>query len=90
MINLAVTRTYRLDIAGCAALVLHLHCRNLHRILNTSGGCAYQNLERNVPLAAYDVDDPENPRRLQVGFLENNQPGGLVDGTPGDNGSFDN
>ncbi|MCB0267461.1 MAG: T9SS type A sorting domain-containing protein [Calditrichaeota bacterium] len=61
-------------------------------ILNTGGGYAYQTFERNVPLAAYDIDDPENPRRLAVAFMENNQPAGLVDGKyfPGDNGTYDN
>jgi hypothetical protein len=61
-------------------------------ILNPSGGYAYQAFERNVPLAAYDVDDPENPRRLAVAFLENNQPGGLVDGKwwPGNLQNYDN
>jgi len=52
-------------------------------IKNPSPGFAYQefglNGQKNVPLAVYDVDsDP--PRRLAVGFLENNVPNGLVDG----------
>jgi hypothetical protein len=40
----------------------------------------YQSFEKSVPLSAWDVDsDP--PRRLAMGFLENNVGGGLVDGT---------
>ncbi len=56
-------------------------------IVNPSGGFAFQDFTGGVPLSAWDVDDPDNPRRLAVGFLENNQPGdtlgkegGLVDG----------
>lgn len=49
-------------------------------IINRSGGYAFQIFEKNVPLSAWDVTDPNNPRRLAVGFLENNTSGGLVDG----------
>lgn len=61
-------------------------------IINAAGGYSFQAFERNVPLAAYDIDDPNNPRRLAVGFLENNQPGGLVDGKwwPGNYLEYDN
>jgi hypothetical protein len=48
-------------------------------ILNPSGGYAFQAFEKNVPIAAFDINvDP--PRRLAVGFLENNVAGGTVDG----------
>ena len=48
-------------------------------IINPVGGYSYQDFTKSVPLAAFDTEvDP--PRRLAVGHLENNQPGGLVDG----------
>jgi hypothetical protein len=67
-------------------------------------GYEYQDFTKSVPLSAWDVSDPDNPRRLAVGHLENNQPGedpsvpvntaggGLVDGRwwPGDSDNFDN
>jgi hypothetical protein len=66
-------------------------------------GYEFQDFAKNVPLSAWDVSDPENPRRLAVGFLENNAEGdpalpvneaggGLVDGRwfPGDSDNFDN
>lgn len=66
-------------------------------------GYDFQDFAKTVPLSAWDVSDPGNPRRLAVGFLENNQPGdlnlpvseaggGLVDGKwwPGDFNVFDN
>lgn len=49
-------------------------------IINTAGGYSYQDFTRSVPLSAWDVTDVNNPRRLAIGHLENNQPGGLVDG----------
>jgi hypothetical protein len=72
--------------------------------VNTSAtGYEYQDFAKNVPLSAWDVSDPDNPRRLAVGFLENNQEGdptlpvetaggGLVDGRwwPGAHTVFDN
>lgn len=39
----------------------------------------YQAFQKSVPLAAWDVDAVP-PRRLALGFLENNVAGGLVDG----------
>ncbi len=49
------------------------------QFINPTGGYAFQKFEKNAPLAVYDIDsDP--PRRLAVGFLENNVPNGLVDG----------
>ena len=50
-------------------------------IINTEGPGVYVYQERNpIALSAWDIEsDP--PRRLEVAFLENNQPGGLVNGT---------
>jgi len=48
-------------------------------IVNPSGGYAYQDFTKSVPLAAFDVEAVP-PRRLAVGHLENNVPGGMVDG----------
>ncbi|MGQ9642710.1 MAG: T9SS type A sorting domain-containing protein [Ignavibacterium sp.] len=61
-------------------------------ILNPTGGYAFQEFAKNVPLSAWNVDDPNNPQRLAVGFLENNATDGLVDGKywPGNNSLFDN
>ncbi len=49
-------------------------------IINTDGlGYDYQDFTKSVPLAVYDMDsDP--PRRLAIAHMENNQPGGMVDG----------
>ncbi len=59
-------------------------------IVNASAGYAYQD---RVPicLSAWDVES-NPPRRLEVGFLENNVPGGLVNGAygPGFNGKVSN
>jgi hypothetical protein len=46
-------------------------------IVNPAGGYAYQDYTISVPLAVYDVD-ASPPRRLAVGFLENNVAGGDV------------
>lgn len=61
-------------------------------IINPSAGYAYQDFSQNVPLSAWDVSDPLNPKRLAVGFLENNTASGLVDGKywPGSDQSYDN
>ena len=55
-------------------------------IINKTGGYAFQKFEKNVPLSAWNVDNPAQPKRLAVAFLENNVAGGLVDGKywPGD------
>ncbi|MEW6750288.1 MAG: T9SS type A sorting domain-containing protein [Candidatus Latescibacterota bacterium] len=50
-------------------------------IVNPSGGYAFQD-RSPVCLSAWDVDS-NKPRRLEVGFLENNVPGGLVNGAWG-------
>ncbi len=52
-------------------------------IINTEGPGVYVNQDRvPIALSAWDVEsDP--PRRLEVAFLENNQPGGLVNGAYG-------
>ena len=49
-------------------------------IVNPAGGYSFQDFTKSVPLAAFDVDDPANPRRLVVGHLENNAADGMVDG----------
>ena len=49
-------------------------------IKQPGGGYAFQDFAKSAPLSAWDVTDPDNPRRLILGYLENNQPGGLVDG----------
>ncbi|MFN3693963.1 MAG: T9SS type A sorting domain-containing protein, partial [Ignavibacterium sp.] len=51
-----------------------------------------QEFAKNVPLSAWNVDDPNNPQRLAVGFLENNAADGLVDGKywPGNYNNYDN
>jgi hypothetical protein len=46
-------------------------------IIHATAGYAWQAYEKNVPLAVYD---DETHTRLAVGFMENNQPGGTVDG----------
>jgi hypothetical protein len=55
------------------------------QFVNRQSGYPFQDFKKNVPLAVYDIDsDP--PRRLAVGFLENNSnplggyAHGLVDG----------
>ncbi|OQY29663.1 MAG: hypothetical protein B6244_03075 [Candidatus Cloacimonetes bacterium 4572_55] len=75
-------------------------------IIHAEPGYSFQNFERSVPISAWDIENPDEPRRLAVGFLENNQPrtydpetgevvfpgGGLVDGVwwPGNSDMFDN
>lgn len=52
----------------------------------------FQEFAKNIPLSAWDIEDPANPKRLAVGFLENNVEGGLVDGKywPGNHNNYDN
>ena len=61
-------------------------------IINAVGGYSYQDFNKSVPLSAWDVEDPANPRRLVVGFLENNGANALLDGRywPGDFNNYDN
>jgi hypothetical protein len=48
-------------------------------IINPVGGYSFQDYSKSVPLSAWDTDaDP--PRRLAIGYLENNQLYGTVDG----------
>lgn len=56
--------------------------------VNATGGYAYQDYKRGVPLSAWDVE-ANPPVRLAVGHLENNVSTGLVDGKwwPGANGT---
>lgn len=49
-------------------------------IVKKGSGYAFQDFKNNFPFAAYDIEDPLHPRRLAVGYLENNVSGGLVDG----------
>jgi len=50
-------------------------------IINTTGGTyPFQDFAQTVPLSAWNVDDPAHPKRLVVGYLENNVAGALVDG----------
>jgi hypothetical protein len=52
-------------------------------IINTEGPGVYVYQDRvPIALSAWDVES-EPPRRLEVAFLENNQPGGLVNGAYG-------
>ena len=44
-----------------------------------NGGYGFNDYEQSMPLAVYDVDGA-TPRRLTVGFLENNVAGGRVNG----------
>ena len=48
-------------------------------IINVAPGYSYQDYTPGMPLAVYDLD-ANPPRRLAVGFLENNVTGGSVDG----------
>jgi len=48
-------------------------------IINKTAGYAFQDYNKSMPLAVYDME-ASPPRRLSVGYLENNQSGGLVDG----------
>ncbi len=61
-------------------------------IVNASGGYSYQDYNLDVPLSAWNVEDPAHPARLAVGFLENNAASGLVDGKywPPDYSQLDN
>jgi hypothetical protein len=48
-------------------------------IVNPTGGYAYQDYRKSIPLAVYDIDAVP-PRRLSVGFLESNVSAGSVNG----------
>ena len=57
-------------------------------ISSTAGdGFVYQEFSKSVPIAAYDMEDSNNPRRLALAFTENNSDLGLVNGKywPGNN-----
>ncbi len=41
------------------------------KFINKAGGYRYQDFVK-IPLSVYDIDDPNNPKKLAVGFLENN------------------
>jgi hypothetical protein len=61
-------------------------------IINADDGYSFQDFKKNVPLSVWDVDDPSNPRRLAIGFTENNSDNGLLDGRyfPGDFNFYNN
>ncbi len=48
-------------------------------IVNPSAGYAFQEYKQTMPFAAYNMET-NPPTRLMVGYLENNQVNGLVDG----------
>jgi hypothetical protein len=48
-------------------------------IVNPSSGYAYQDYMKGIPFSVWDID-VNPPRRLAVGFLENNVTNGSVDG----------
>lgn len=48
-------------------------------IVNPGSGYAYQDYNKDMPMAAYNMET-NPPTRLMVGFLENNKVDGLVDG----------
>jgi hypothetical protein len=48
-------------------------------IKNRTAGYAYQDYTKSVPFSAWDMES-NPPRRLMVGYLENNMIGGMVDG----------
>ena len=59
-------------------------------IISKLGSYSFQEYVQNVPLSAWNIDDPAAPKRLAVGFLENNATAGLVDGVywPGSNANI--
>jgi hypothetical protein len=61
-------------------------------IINPDSGFSFQDFKKSVPLSAWDIDDPANPRRLAVGFTENNSVNGLLDGRywPGNWNNYNN
>ncbi len=61
-------------------------------IKNPSPSYSFQDYLKSAPLAAFDMTNPDAPRRLALGYLENNVVGGLVDGKyfPGDNNVYNN
>lgn len=61
-------------------------------IVNASGGYAFQDFKKSAPISVWDVEDPANPRRLAIGYLENNAANALLDGRyfPGDFNTRDN
>jgi hypothetical protein len=48
-------------------------------IINATAGYAFQDYNKSMPMAAYNMETTP-PTRLMVGYLENNQVNGLVDG----------
>lgn len=48
-------------------------------IINPTGGYSFQDFKKSVPFSAWDME-ANPPRRLAIGFLENNVVNGMVDG----------
>jgi hypothetical protein len=61
-------------------------------IVNPAPGYSFQDFKKSAPISVWDVDDPANPRRLAIGYLENNAAEALLDGRyfPGDFNTRDN
>ncbi len=59
---------------------------------SATDGYTFQDFTKSVPLSAWDIEDPDNPRRLALGYLENNAEFALLDGRwwPGDNNGYNN
>ncbi len=51
-----------------------------HIIDATSPGYSFQDFTKNMPMSAWNVEDPANPQRIVLGWMENNVADGLVDG----------
>jgi hypothetical protein len=49
-------------------------------IINAVSGYSFQDFTKNMPMSAWNVEDPANPERIVLGWLENNVADGLVDG----------
>lgn len=49
-------------------------------VINQGEGFVYQDYTVSVPFSAWDINDPVNPRKLSIAFIENNVKSGLVDG----------
>ncbi len=58
----------------------------------TKSSYAFQAFEKNIPISVWDIENPATPKRLAIGFLENNVANGLVDGKywPPDYTKYDN
>ena len=75
--NANVSYAYRYVRGGSGAAAKPEFAKHLKRPWNGSYG--WNDFEKTAPLAAYDMDGT-SPRRLTIGYLENNVAGGLVNG----------